>query len=334
MNIRAAIAAVFLLLISSSSLSYAQYGRRPSSAAETSNIAITVRTSQETPATDARVEIHDMNGASVASGYTNTGGLFEVTGRFPAGTYEVIATLGLSEARERMNLSGGGFASIAVRLPTNSDPQRGIGGSASVSVAQYKVPDKARKFFKKAQESLEKSKLDEAKENLRKALEMYPHYAEALCLRGVLKIDSRDHEGAIADLDAAIQVDSSYAMSYFALGAVYNLTSKFDDALRALERGTTLAPTAWQGYFETAKAQIGKADYAAALRQLDRAQALNKQNYPLISLLKGHTLLALKQYPEAMTELEAFLEKAPADPQSEAARQMLGRAKAFAVNQQ
>jgi tetratricopeptide (TPR) repeat protein len=333
MKIRAAIATVCLLLIGTCSHSYAQYGRKPSQAADTSNVSITVRTSQETPAADARIEIHDMNGSSIASGYTNTGGIFEVTGRFPAGTYEVVATHGLSEARERMNLSGGGFASIALRLPTNND-QGNIGGSTIVSVAQYKVPDKARKLFRKAQESLDKSKLDEAKENLRKALEIYPHYAEALCLRGVLKIDTRDHEGAVADLDEAIQVDPSYAMSYFALGAVYNLTSKFDDALRTLDRGVSLAPTAWQGYFEMAKAHIGKADYAAALKQLDKAQALNRQNYPLISLLKGHALLALKQYPEAMTELEAFLQKAPADPQSEAARKMLGRAKAFAATTQ
>lgn len=332
MNIRAAVAASLLVL--APTFSYAQYGRRgPATAADMTNVSISVHTSQDTPAKDARVEIHDTSGGLIAAGYTNAAGVLELNGRFANGTYEVIATHGLSEARERLQMSGG-FASASIRLPSSVDQDNRAGGSTSVSVAQYKVPDKARKLFRKAQELLEKSKIEEASENLRKALEIYPKYAEALCLRGVLKIDHQDREGAIADLDQAIQIDSSYAMSYFALGAVYNLMSRFDDALRTLERGTTLAPTAWQGYFETAKADIGKANYTTALRHLDKAQTLIRESYPPINLLKGHALIALKQYPEAMVELEAFLQKAPADPQSETAKQMLSKAKAFAKTQQ
>ena len=71
----------------------------------------------------------------------------------------------------------------------------------------------------------------------------------------------------------------------------------------------------------------------ASIKALDKAQALTKEPYPFINLVKGHALLALKQYPEAMAELEAFLQKAPSDPQSESARQMLSRAKAFAAVQ-
>ena len=329
MKIRVAIA-TFLLILASTFCS-AQYGRHEvNSPVELANVAISIRTSQDIPVTDARVEIHDMSGGVIASGYTNAAGILEMSGHFASGTYEVIAIHGLSEARDRLHISGGG-ASMSLRLPNVTDQENAAGGNATVSVAQYKVPDKARKMFKKAQEALEKSKIDEATENLRKALELYPKYAEALCLRGVLKIDRQDRDGALADLDEAIQIDSSYAMSYFALGAVYNLMSRFDDALRTLERGTTLAPTAWQGYFEAAKAQIGKADYIAALKQLDKAQALSRQNYPPINLLKGHALLALKQYPEAMVELEAFLQKAPKDPQSNTAKQMLSLAKAFAA---
>ena len=331
MKIRAAIA-TFLLILASTFCS-AQYDRHGlTSAVEVTNVTISIRTSQDSPVKDARVEIHDMSGGVIASGYTNAGGILEVSGRFASGTYEVTATHGLIEARDQFHISGGG-ASMSLRFPADTDQENAAGGNATVSVAQYKVPDKARKMFRKAQEALGKSKIDEATENLRKALEIYPKYAEALCLRGVLKIDRQDSDGAIADLDEAIQIDSSYAMSYFALGAVYNLMSRFDDALRALERGTTLAPTAWQGYFEAAKAQIGKADYIAALKQLDKAQVLSRQNYPLINLLKGHTLLALKQYPEAMVELEAVLQKAPKDPQSNAAQQMLTRARAFAATE-
>jgi len=140
----------------------------------------------------------------------------------------------------------------------------------------------------------QRQKLDEASNNLSKALEIYPNYAEALCLRGVLKMDKQDREGAIADFDQAIHIDSSYPMSYFAMGAVYNLMSRFDDALRALQQGTTLAPTAWQGYFEMGKAYMGKADYMASIKALDKAQALTREPYPFINLVKGHRAVGVK----------------------------------------
>jgi predicted Zn-dependent protease len=338
MNIRTAAFGLLLLLstVSFAQMSSApQFGRRgPSSVVEVSTVTIAVKNANESPATDARVEIHDMTGTVLASGYTNTNGVLEVLGRFPAGTYEVVATQGLGEVRDRVNLSAGGLSSVALRLPTDTDQNaKSAGNGETVSVAQYKVPEKARKFFRKAREALEKTKTDEAAENLKKALDVYPNYAEAICLRGVLKMDKRDREGAIADFDQAIHIDPSYPMSYFALGAVYNLMSRFDEALSSLQRGTTLAPNGWQGYFEMGKAYVGKADYMAAVRALDKAQALTREPYPLISLVKGHALLALKQYPEAMAELEAFLQKAPSDPQSATARQMLSQAKAFAARQ-
>jgi len=332
MSIRAAGIAFLLLLLPT--VSSAQFGRRtPSSGPELSTVTITVKTANEKGASDARIEIHDMSGTVLASGYTNGNGTLEVLGRFPGGTYEVVATHGLSEARDRISLSAGGMGAVALRLPADNDAAKNAGNNETVSVAQYKVPDKARKFFRKAQESLAKTKLDEAADNLRKALEIYPSYAEALCLRGVLKMDKQDREGAITDFDQAIHIDPAYPMSYFAMGAVYNLMSQFDEALRALQQGTTLAPTAWQGYFEMGKAYLGKADYMASIKALDKAQALTREPYPFINLVKGHALLALKKYPEAMAELEAFLQKAPSDPQSENARQMLSRAKAFAAVQ-
>jgi tetratricopeptide (TPR) repeat protein len=338
MNARAAGIALFLLLsstISFAQMSSTQFGRRtPTSAPEMSTLTVTVKAADDSAATDARVEIHDMSGTVLASGYTNGNGILEVLGHFPSGAYEVVATHGLSEVRDRINLTSGGLGSIGLRLPAGADQaDSSAGNNETVSVAQYKVPEKARKLYRKAREALEKSKFDEASNNLSKALEIYPNYADALCLRGVLKMDKQDKEGAVADFDQAIHIDPSYSMSYFAMGAVYNLMSKFDDALRTLQRGTTLAPNAWQGYFEMGKAYLGKADYMGAVKALDKAQSLTKEPYPLISLVKGHALLGLKQYPEAMAELEAFLQKAPGDPHTRDAQQMLSQAKAFAAQQ-
>jgi len=107
------------------------------------------------------------------------------------------------------------------------------------------------------------------------------------------------------------------------------MQSKFDEAIRALQRGESLAPNYWQAYFEMGKAYIGKADYPAALRQLERAQNTAPAEYPLIYLLQAHALLAMKQYPEAMTALQAYLQKDPKGPNSAEAQKMLEKAQAF-----
>jgi TolA-binding protein len=51
--------------------------------------------------------------------------------------------------------------------------------------------------------------------------------------------------------------------------------------------------------------------------------------YPLIYLLQAHALLAMKQYPEAMNALQAYLQKNPKGPNTAEAQKMLQQAEAF-----
>jgi len=171
--------------------------------------------------------------------------------------------------------------------------------------------------------------MDDASKHLAKALEICPNYAEALTLRGILALNRQDSQSAVADLDKAIQADGNYAMAYMVLGSALNMQSKFDDAIRALQRGESLAPNYWQAHFEMGKSYIGKADYPSALRQLERAENLAPEEYPLIYLLRAHALLSMKQFPEAMTALQAYLQKDPKGPNVEQAQKMLEQAQAY-----
>jgi tetratricopeptide (TPR) repeat protein len=216
---------------------------------------------------------------------------------------------------------------VNLRL-ANDTPQDGVQGN-SISVAQYKVPGKARDEYNKAHAALEKQKTDDAIKHLEKALSIYPDYADALTLRGVLELNQRNPEAAIADLDKAIKADGNYAMAYLVMGSALNMQAKFDDAIRALERGESLAPDSWQAHFEMGKAYIGKADYPAALKHLERALNMSPAEYPLIYLLQAHALLAMKQYPEAMSALESYLQKEPAGPNRAEAERMLEQAQAL-----
>jgi Flp pilus assembly protein TadD len=278
------------------------------------------------PLQDVRVELADGNGTVLNSAYTSSSGHFEFT-RVAGGTYQVVATSGLQQASERVEANS--FSNIvSIRMAGSGKPADGVEGE-SVSVAQYRVPAKAREAYRKAHSALEKGKMDDASKHLAKALEICPNYAEALTLRGILALNQQDSQAAVADLDKAIKADANYAMAYMVLGSALNMQSKFDDAIRALQRGESLAPNYWQAHFEMGKSYIGKADYPAALRQLERAESLAPGEYPLIYLLRAHALLSMKQFPEAMAALQTYLQKDPKGPNVEQAEKMMEQAHAF-----
>lgn len=271
------------------------------------------------PISNARVELRDTNGSVVTSAYTDAGGRFSF-GTVPQGLYRVVALLGISQAEEQVDVSA--FrSSVNLRMAVNNEAQAGNTGN-TVSVAQYKIPDKARNEFQKAQEASAKLKLDEARKHVARALELDPNYADALTLRAILNV-STNPQGAIVDLQKAIQSDGNYALAYTVLGSVLNMQAKFDQALQTLQRGESLAPDSWQTYFEMARSYVGKADYQSALRALDRAQSLVPEEYPAILLIKAQAHLGLKLYENAMSELQSFLEKNPNGPNAAVAQKML-----------
>ncbi len=291
------------------------------------NLAGSVRTTAGQPVRNARVELRTMStGQPVASGYTLPNGSFEFN-NVPPGSYDLVAVLGVNEARQRVDLRQPNIG-VQLILATDADANSGS-GNATVSVAQLHVPDKARKLFAKAEEAMHKQKLPQAREAVAKALQVFPQYAQALTLRGILNLQDNHVDAACADLEQAIKDDYSYGMAYVALGAAYNLVNRFDDSLRVLQRGVSLSPASWQAHFEFSKALLGKGQFAAAFRQANKAAELAPVNYPAIHLVRAHALLGMKDYNQAVAELEQFLGTEPAGADSAHARETLNQVRAF-----
>jgi tetratricopeptide (TPR) repeat protein len=286
-----------------------------------------VRTAAGQPVRNARVEVRTILTAQlVASGYTVPNGSFEFA-NLPPGNYEIVVTQGVNEARQRVDLNqmAGG-----VHLIIGSDTAyASVGDKSAVSISQLKVPEKARKLFAKAEEAFRKQNLSQAREQLEKALQAFPNYAQALTLRGILSLQDNRLDAACADLEQAVKDDYSYGMGYVALGATYNLMNRFDDSVRVLDRAVALSPSSWQAYFEFSKALLGKGQFEAALRQINKAGDLAPSNYPGIHLVRAHALLGIKDYNQAVAELEQFLGAQPGAADSAKARETLNQVRAF-----
>jgi tetratricopeptide (TPR) repeat protein len=290
------------------------------------SISGSVQTADGQPVSDARVELRSNTGTVASSGYTNSTGRFEFQ-NIAVGTYEIVADSGVDEARDSVSVQGD-LATVSLRLPRVGGSSS-AGNNSTVSVAQMKVPEKARDEDKKAREYLQKHDVAAAWKHVAKALQITPQFASALTTRALLELDNNQSDAAIADLEKAVQFDAGYGLSFLVLGSAYNQLQRFDDAIRALDHGVALMPNYWQGYFELGKAYLGKNDLAHAQAQLDRCKQHAPPDYAPLHLVRANLELALKNFPAAMTELEAYLDRDPNGANSTQARKTLGEVKAF-----
>lgn len=329
---RASVSLLAVLLLFAIALPAQQEGALPvhgtSAGFAEASVAGTVLSQDGRPIKDVRVELHDAtSGRLVGSAYTLPNGSFEIP-NVSHGRYEIVATLGVNEVRDQVDVFSM-TSSVSLRIGA---ADAASGDRSTVSVAQLKVPDKARKLYNKAQELADKNKLDDARKHVDQALAVFPKYAQALTLRGIISMQEKNPQQAVTDLEAAVQADSSYGMGYIALGAAYNMLSRFDDAIRTLSHAEAVAPAAWQLHYELSKSLLAKGDYDKALQQASKAGEISTDDYPPVHLVMAHAYLGLKDYQNAVAQLEQYLTRDPNGMESAKARQTLDQVKAFTAS--
>jgi len=278
------------------------------------------------PIINAEIELQYVNtGAVVASTYSKTNGSFGFY-NVPLGQFEVVANRGVDQAHERIRVDHSPNQ-VTLRM---AGGQAEPGAGATVSDAALRIPDKARNEFQKACNAFQKSKYDEAEKHTMKALSIVPNYAQALTLRGLLKMNKKDIQGGEQDFQAAIHSDPNYALAYFAMGSAYNGSGRFKDAQQTLQEGLRIDPASWQGYFELSRSLMGQGDFRNALKYVVKAESFGAA-YPPIHLVKAHALLGLKDFDEAASEFERYLSADSKGPAADEARRALDQAKAFST---
>jgi tetratricopeptide (TPR) repeat protein len=283
----------------------------------------TIRDTTNHPIDGARIDVLDLqSGREVATAYSFSTGQFQVS-NLPQGEYEVVASAGIVESRTRLQLDTD--RDIQVRLPVNTMPD--AASSPTVSLSQMKVPGRARRLFQKAQDAFRKARLNDAFSLVQKALGIYPDYAQALTLRGILRMQQGDARSAEPDLEKAIQLDYGDEMSYSALACLLNNQGEYDRAAQTLDRGMSLNPKSWQAHMEMARALIGKKNFGGAMRSLDRADTFAPPNVAITHLFRAEALVGLKNYDGAAKQLQAYLEKSPNGPEAADARRELEQLK-------
>jgi tetratricopeptide (TPR) repeat protein len=273
-------------------------------------------TAQGQPVARATVEVRDLRGMKMATGFTDTAGSFAITTAAKPGEYVLLAAKELQIGDEQITLDQADReVTMALPFAAAVDTQQVY----TVSVQALRVPAKASAHLKLAQEKFSKSNIAGAQREIDHALQVDSTCAAAFSMRALLRLSSRDFDGAIEDATRALALDPADANAYLALATAYNSVGEFQKAEAAAQQVLGMRPDFWQGRLEMAKALYGEGRLVLALHELDEVN----RDFPDVHLVRANTLVSLTRREEAAQEFGLFLKEAPGDRRSDQIRRIV-----------
>jgi Flp pilus assembly protein TadD, contains TPR repeats len=290
---------------------------------------------------DLYVELLNDMGFTLRRMRIDTTGRFSFTG-LRAGRYKIkVITIGtnyLEETKEVTLVSfprrGGWTPDIAyVDFFLKLDPRRvniGSGGPAS-SVFVQEVPGEARKLYKKGVDQLEDKK-DIGIETLKKALEIFPDYFDALNRLGMEYFERKQFAEAVPYLVKATNINRRSFSSFFLLGlASYNLRD-LNTAGEAMREATVINPQSIDAQLWYGIVMRITSDFEKAEKALLQAKSLAENAKPVSEIHWQLALLYEKnaRYKEAADELEEYLKIETKAPNAAQIRKLIEQLRAKA----
>ena len=187
---------------------------------------------------------------------------------------------------------------------TEHSAARSIG---TISVATLSVPGKAWKHFEKARHAAHEQNEQACMQEIQKALELAPRFAEAYLLRADREVTAGHPQAAVSDVLMAQSIDPSIPWSKTVLAAAYNGLARYSDALLLLNNLPGREADSWQAKYEMARADVGRGDVEAALRWSAAALTAAPPAFVDVHLLRANALQLAHRWQEATEQMEAYL---------------------------
>jgi tetratricopeptide (TPR) repeat protein len=194
------------------------------------------------------------------------------------------------------------------------------------AVFVQEVPEDARREFARGAALLQKDeRRTEGVELLKKALELFPNYFEALELLGTEYVKQKEYEPAIPILTRALEVNRRAYPSLYALSVAQFNLKQLPGAVDSMRRAITLNQKSmnanlWLGMLLRQTGNLVEAE--TYLKQADQlASSQSSEAHWQLALLFNH----LKRHKEAADELELFLKTQPDARDAEQIKKLIQR---------
>jgi tetratricopeptide (TPR) repeat protein len=279
-----------------------------------------------TPIPDLHVELLNDVDSVIQRTKTDSSGLFAFR-RLTTGIFQVrVQTYGTSYIGQtkRVQLERTrAFEQVDFALATKQTSTTAAGPGA---VFVQEVPEQARKQYERGTALLQKAdQRKESLETLRKAIEIFPLYFDALELLGTEYVKQQEYEPAIPVLTKAIEVNSRAYQSLYALSVAQHNLKQLPQAVESMRRAITLNQKSinanlWLGMLLRQAAKLDEAE--TYLKQADQLAASKSPDaHWQLALLYNQ----LKRYKEAADKLELFLKIQPDAKDTELIKKLIQR---------
>ncbi len=241
---------------------------------------------------------------------------------------------GLEEGEYVISAKKSGFnsTSVTVSVVRTGGPEVTISlrrtapaGAASpggpISAHQLQVPKKARAAYEKGHRLLEEENNPGGSiAAFEKAVKEYPGYYEAYTELGVANNRVAKFPEAEASLKKAAELsDGKYLQPLYVLADVYNSQGKYQEAEPWARQAIAVDNSAWNGFLELARSQVGLKRTSEAETSALQARDLAPQT-PQVYLVLANVHALQRNYQAAVQDLDAYLKLEPDGQRSDAVR--------------
>ena len=266
---------------------------------------------------NVRYAVIDENFQPIRSGFVLPGGRFTVKG-LSSGRYTFrIETTGTPYEEQSQSLDLQALKAIGqagneeypVDFVLKFKKGTASAGAGSPIFAQ-EIPKPALKEYEHAQKNLKNSKADKAIIELKKAIELFPDFYDAMELLGVEYIKKGQYEAALPVFAHAIEINKRSIKCHYSLGVAYLKINKLNEAVEWLEKAAQLEPN-------SANTQMMLGLVYGTGGVFDKSEAALKKALKLggTAAAEAHFYLGglynkLERYHEAWQELDTYLREA------------------------
>jgi tetratricopeptide (TPR) repeat protein len=202
-------------------------------------------------------------------------------------------------------------------------------GSATISVSEMYIPDKASAEMKKGIEAYAKGDFTEAASHFEKAASEYPRYARAYDMLGAIAIKQPDRVKARDLFMKSIEVDNTFSPAYVDLARMELQDKRYGESESLLTKAVAFNPSLPAAVALLTTTEFANKEYDKALADVERTHALrNHEEYAEVHVMAGR-VLRMQNHPDAaIAQFQLFLNEKPESPEAESVRQSIAALRA------
>ncbi len=192
--------------------------------------------------------------------------------------------------------------------------------TATVSLHQLQIPEKARSAFNKGVQRLAAKDFAGSITDFQKAIAAYDEFYEAYYKLGIANLELQINDAAETAFRKSIELsESKFAPSLFGLGLTLGNEKQFTDAESYIRAGLQLEPTSAPGHFALAWV-LYSAQRVVEAEKSARAAVLYNPNLAMAHLLLAQIHRRQNNSAAVVDDLDAYLRLEPDGPRSRALR--------------